>query len=1054
MTTHLIADTGMQFLTTEVECNPSEPLMLPGGRMLRYHFCETIDELEERYVFDLLCAHDDGTTLLPVSELLRAPDAVERNGDGRELFDEAGMVRFSPKKDTMFFTTYSEDVEDDSVYCVSSLGQMVRNGQTGAMASVFDVLCDKWLPVPMYAQEMDGVSGLGPHGWCRVRMQRMGAGSKKGLERLRLVWAFDTQVADDDLSMLRPVFSEWGDATCHFSLCNRADLLLSFLQSGEDFHAIADYVASLFGVRTEDPEHSRRYKAFYIYFVNYLRLLPGAAPQVALHRNAHPPIDVDLVLDIGNSRTCGILFEEGRFENAKMLELRNLSEPWVTYENRTFDMRVVFRKADFGNDIALEESMFQWHSFVRVGEEARRLIYGAVDENDNVARLTTNHSSPKRYLWDEEPFEGQWENLRLEGDAFNQRQTGDVYVDGLSECFDERGAFTADGDGIGGRHYSRASLMTFAFIEIYAQALGQVNSVKFRERWGNVDCRRNLRSIIVTCPTAMPLREQRKLRRCAEEAWQALCACTPCLPPATVIPSSASLTPKPYALTGEGRVWSYDEASCCQLVYLYAEIAQRYKGEIGRFFETKGRLRPDMDPERKSLTIGSVDIGDGTTDLMVCNYRYDGEGNATVTPTPLFWDSYCLAGSDILRSLVQNLLIEGPDQGLTDQGNITSVLTARLRAMSDDQLKALPRVQDNPVYSKIVRDLCDAPDARERDNQLRHFVADLMHHFFCGDNANQTENDRRQRLAFNTQVSLPIVQQFMQMLHDHRPSRLYSFDELFPDVKPARHLLDHFAHHFGFRFEELRWRFDPQRTADLVKAAMEPLLRQLAMVLYSQQCDFIVLAGRPTSLDAITELFIKYLPTTPDRLVRLNEYRVGKFFPTARPEGYFYDPKAIVAVGGMVAHLAQSHQLKHLPLDFTEMIKQMSSTAHYIGEYQGVRQRVEEAVITPDCSTATLDIHAFPFFIGCRQLDASAYQARPLWAIRNHSAHSPLRITLVREDGRNQPEELRLMDAMTREGRSVKAQVELVPQTLVDDGKHWLDKGEFVLEIAGQQQRI
>ena len=87
---------------------------------------------------------------------------------------------------------------------------------------------------------------------------------------------------------------------------------------------------------------------------------------MALHKGKHD-IYVDLVLDIGNSRTCGILFEEGEFTKGKMLELRDLSSPWIFYENKTFDMRVVFRKADFGNDIVLDEEMFQWKSFVRKG---------------------------------------------------------------------------------------------------------------------------------------------------------------------------------------------------------------------------------------------------------------------------------------------------------------------------------------------------------------------------------------------------------------------------------------------------------------------------------------------------------------------------------------------------------------------------------------------------------------------------------------------------------------------------------------------------------------
>ena len=51
------------------------------------------------------------------------------------------------------------------------------------------------------------------------------------------------------------------------------------------------------------------------------------------------------------------------------------------------------------NPYILDEEMFQWKSFVRIGEEARRLVYRSLEE-EGLAEKTTNYSSPKRYLWD------------------------------------------------------------------------------------------------------------------------------------------------------------------------------------------------------------------------------------------------------------------------------------------------------------------------------------------------------------------------------------------------------------------------------------------------------------------------------------------------------------------------------------------------------------------------------------------------------------------------------------------------------------------------------
>lgn len=1052
---HLIADSGIHFITQEVEFNPSEPLLLKNGKTLKYSFIETTDFLEGFTIFNLLYYNGEENKYIPLDELQASENAIVRRPNGREELDEAGMIKMEPEVNTTLFSTYDDN--DPDIYSINSLQSFrvtdPKNDHTKVAA--FELLLDKWLPMPMFRKEIDGVTSNAPLAWCRMKMQRIGEGHKKGYELYRLVWAFDTQMGEDEWSVLRPFVSEEDNGSCIYGLCNKADLLLEFMSSEDDFHAFSDYIASLLGINLE-KEKSKKYKAFYIYFLNFIRL-SGGSPEVTLDNNPDRKINVDLVLDIGNSRTCGILFEEGKFTQGKMLELRDLSNPWIYYENKTYDMRVVFRKADFGNDIVLDEEMFQWKSFVRIGEEARRLVYRSLEE-EGISEKTTNYSSPKRYLWDKKEYEGQWENLTTMDDSYNVLLAPDVAVPILSGLFDKDGTYNPQGvseqqdeiiDFEGSEHrYSRSSLMTFAFIEIFLHAIAQINSIRYREKWGNVDIRRAIRNVIITCPTAMPLKEQIFLRKSASDAYNALTKCYPSLEMANITPSPEALAvTDPYADI-EKKTWKYDEASCCQLVYLCAEITQRYGGEINKFFEMKGHVRPELAEQgnnKKSLTIGTVDIGAGTTDIMICSYQYEGSGAAKITPEPLFWDSFYLAGDDILRNLVQNVVIEGKDVGIPNLGNISSALTTRIISMSDEELKALPCLH-NIVYKSKVSDICLTADEEEKKEKKVAFASNLIHDFFGTDSSMMGFRDRRCRNDFNTQISVPIAQKMLELLRTRRPSKLYSYDELFPDMKPADYLLNYFEHHFGFRFEELSWRYNPDEIADIVKSTMEPLMKQLALVFYTQHCDVIVLAGRPTSLDAITELFIKYIPTSPDRLIRLNDYRVGSWFPTADGQGYFYDQKAIVAVGAMVGYRASHSGLKGLVLDFSQMIKKMNSTANYIGEYNSRRQQVATSLLSPTSANATLNISVFPAFIGCRQLDSPIYQARPLYAIYNHGNASTLQIRITRNYHEDK-EELVIEEVTDKEYRNRKKDVELVAQSLVDDGKYWLDKGEFELTI-------
>lgn len=1061
---HLIVNSGIQFICTEKEFNPTEQLIFPNGRTLKYSFCEPADPLTGELFFDLLYYHSQEGVYIPLDELRRS-EKTELRPDGRDALDDSGLQMLKKGETTTAFATYKDG--DENIFNINSLSSYrIKSRFDGSLNTAFELLLGKWLPMPMFELDIDGTTSCDPFIWCRVKIECIGEGSKKDTQRYRFLWAFDTTLGDNDplsypnnlitfgedmnaiTHYKRPFFYDDEASSKEFRLCNKADQLLDFMSTSQYFSAFSDYISSLLGQL--DRNESHKYIGYYIYLVNFIRLI-GAAPEVTLHNNTQKQIDVDLVLDIGNSRTCGVLFEEGDFTKAMMLEIRDMGDPSKTYE-KSFDMRLAFRKADFGDDIVLDDEAFEWRSFVRIGDEAKNLVYRSMEE-DGLSERTTNYSSPKRYLWDRKPFDGKWENLITVNDPYSVKLSENIYISGLSDMFDHTGNFIgANGSDPNpdGSNYSRSSLMTFVLIEIFQQAQAQINSIKFRNKHGNKDCRRQLRNIILTCPTAMPIKEQVRLRQCAEEAIAAMKKNMPYFGEPNIIPTSKSLSIKDDDTNDQKRMWSFDEASCCQLVYLYAEIAQRYSGEIHKFFELKGHERPEEKAEGyegNSLTIGSIDIGAGTTDVMICSYQCRGKGTSLLTPIPLYWDSFYLAGDEILRNIIQNLVIEGKENGMPDMGNILNALHTRLRNMSNEELAKLPCQEDNAVYRGKIYDIINEINDERRASLIKAFALNLLRDFFGFDSSMMGHKDRRCRVDFNTQISLPIAQFFMELLRLKRPSRVYSYKEIFATLEPGDYLLDYFEHHFGFSFKELSWRFDPKEVATIVKNTMEPLMRQLSVVLYAHHCDVLILAGRPSSLDPITELFIKYIPISPDRLIRLNEYRVGTWYPFADGLGFFYDQKSVVAVGAMVGHLASSLGFNGLSIDFSRMIKEMKSTAHYIGDYNTRRQQVPVSYLTPSKSSATVQFVVFPAFLGCKQLNSPLYQARPLYAIYNNTNSHSLRITLSRNYHEDR-EALEIEEVMDEQGNTLpKSSVDLVLQSITDDGKYWLDKGEFELSV-------
>ena len=127
-------------------------------------------------------------------------------------------------------------------------------------------------------------------------------------------------------------------------------------------------------------------------------------------------------------------------------------------------------------------------------------------------------SSPKRYLWDNEKSDIQWEFINYKGTDLKDA----IYYEGISEQFKEDGSYAFDGDFSCTPYYSKKSLMTFVYMEIILHAITQINSHSFRLSHGNLIRPRKLKRITITCPTSIIQYEQIAIRDLALDAVRAL----------------------------------------------------------------------------------------------------------------------------------------------------------------------------------------------------------------------------------------------------------------------------------------------------------------------------------------------------------------------------------------------------------------------------------------------------------------------------------------------------------------------------------------------------
>lgn len=936
--------------------------------------------------------------------------------------------------------------------------------------SALDQIEGHWLPLPLYEHDLSA-SSIEPTDWCRIKLIPITEKSTVHKRIYKVILAIDTNENRED-GVVCPHFN--GQPFKEYALCgiSREDMSgMTEIQQKHISSMVIPMKAYEFCDATRQPwlnsylqevfhstdlsllqEGSRlKYLAVYSYFISYLFNLK-VIPEVKLYNdNAVESIRTNLVLDIGNSRTFGLVAEDPlnlSFSKSSVIQLRDL-ETGELY-NDPFDMRLCFKEELFG--FSTGSSQFQWPSIVRLGKEALRNIYEGEKDLLSSEHFETSHSSPKRFLWDKKPYSGQWkfisEKERVAGPAMT------VFIEGLMQQFKNDGSFTPNPAEMGERSsYSRSSLMTFCFIEILLQVRMQINSVEFRTHNGNESHKREISRVILTCPTAMPRNEQLTLRQCMQDATVVLNryygrTFNVVYNPeddhnkVEIIPSVRDLS-----LTGDNndmrRSWGYDEATCCQMVYMYSEM-RRYLGNANEFFGLYGRRRNGE--STPSLTIASLDIGAGTSDIMICNYKNQGE---SILPTPLFWETFHTAGDDIIKRIIMDVILDNPNVNYPGASGI--------------------------IRSELKRHGCQD-------------IPNTMHHFF-GDTHSMGVVEKRMRKEFCVQVLIPIANRLISMLQREENDSVLSYDDIFHDQRPAQCLMDFFANHFGFRFEALNIKYSHDYLTEIVQRVMEPSLRKWAAIFYNYKCDIVLLGGRPCSLGIINSMMLRLYPVTPNRLISMNNYRVGSWYPGSSDIGHFGDRKSMVAVGALIAYLAENGKLSALRLTTDELKFKVKPTTEYIGLFNPQTGSLD-VKLTPEVNMENVDISAFPIMIGTKQVNTPGYPARmlnvldfdeeyirmrALEELRNRMGipegaddssitpdmvttqmdtlkfrvkqNLPLRFTLTREY--YDDKELVQIDSVLN---SVSDEIprkmfKLSMQSWAEDESNWLDSGKFIMHI-------
>lgn len=646
-----------------------------------------------------------------------------------------------------------------------------------------------------------------------------------------------------------------------------------------------------------------------------------------VRRGGWDPVDVDLIIDLGNTRSLALLLESPGQDIAHRAFGRRISilrflprgtpyteaqeggvladecaiiDSWLLLHRPLFHhleppanrnkLSKHYRAPSLPNNDSPEYRVQYYlpHTFVELSpaligggrthpEGVMKTLAGVPLEKD--ARFAI--SSPKRYAWDDEP-------RGHHGGTFWKQIPNDT-DDPLPDYFDEFQSlirYFMEPSGIdwdidhppqdeddypslpslnAKAEYPRRDAICWFALSILEAAHRQMNAEGYLTKMGRESLPRRLRSVRVTYPAGWIHHE----REAYLAQWRRainLFTLTRFENHAPVNLNNAKEGGSRPCLVDDGM----DEAVCSQLPVLYADVTAL--GGPGAWVDLYGK--------EGSVHVMNVDIGGGTTDLAIIRYSASSAGNVsrkTLTTQLLFRDGYTTAGDTLVKCLIEEVL-----------------LPAWLKAAGKESFDAVP----------------------ESFAWTKRFLLNPGHPEFSAiDPKASIRLMRVTRLVF-----VPMVNAWLQQLGelDGNPDR--SWEALDVDDLLAREIIDRNA------LNDLNklvasvikrkcphgesWRDNPFPSSgtlihasidsinNCIDAVFEKHFRNLGELAAEFDCDLVMVSGKPSELPRIREILSTSFPIIPQRIIHVKNFPAGSWYPfSSFDEGRIADAKTCTVVG-------------------------------------------------------------------------------------------------------------------------------------------------------------
>lgn len=827
-----------------------------------------------------------------------------------------------------------------------------------------------WFPVPFCNLK----TTKGPCDFARARIVNLsgknGVANNKG--RYHVTFAFDTKVDDENRDFHSLLTSEDLNDALSFRIGIEATNLLRGT-TGDGTSFTHDWVRTIlekiYPKTTTDKKES--YKAnpeneskdSYLnnkrYEMDYLNVLafidnffkPNNIRFVHFDRksaDSDSAVDVSLVLDVGNTRTCGLLVELDNssdhngdsFPNSRPLMLRDLNAP-ENYYYGAFESRIQFQMANFDFNRCSKGDTFIWPSLVRIGTEASKLSALLNGDEGNTGLI-----SPKRYLW--KISEAENNTSKKPEWIFNDRtyqipvfkRDDDTWSEEYFYANNEKlsaiykpvnNYLNSQGDALFAQcgsdsklkaNYTGKSTMTFMLMEIILQAMMQMNSYNYRKSLENSSLPRKLKSLVLTTPPSMSDIEKEIFRSCAYQAigiiWKSLGY--------DKSPSTEfKFVEKKDIFPSVPEIYlKWDETLAGQIVYWYNQTKCVYQGNSkdfihdirradadGRFNENNKSKIDNYYVDNISARIASIDIGGGTTDLVIADYafpttRYNNKDvylkklkgeevekkdvknnsnfSSNVNIREVLRDGFKIAGDDLVLDLLRKYVLpqlpEGQAESLvgSDSEKISKgVDTIQKRVQTSD------KIFTKLTYRLLARiEQIDAiPYKSYKDNKL--VIKGTIEDFLTGNE--KFEND-----DLNNEEKLKLESRPLNI-----PESVREYIEKQTDVT-----FDEFMQkELSFDLNRINYEISRGEGFDLCNKCLD----YLNSIVNVYRCDVLLLSGGPSKLPGLRSIIERKSSLSPKRIISMHNYKCPSWYPAFDTvNGRISDPKTSVVVGALLGY--------------------------------------------------------------------------------------------------------------------------------------------------------